>query len=229
MINNPQNNYYEAMAKLTFAEKIQMSKRVIDFTTPSMLNTQASILSYDGYLTTVTDKTVRVGEGSHGVYLWKHAWGDPFYVGSGKGDRWKNRSSRCDDFFLHIDQGDAVVYMVLDGVDAATARAYERYVSVNLSRAGYTLANGDNNFEYATESLRHTFLRNCAEIEGDELTRRVEVAVLEILCHDPKCDYRITEAFLMSYGTDYFSQNHWRDKHRRAGYKSSHSESHPTG
>lgn len=100
------------------------------------------------------------------------------------------------------------MYLVLDGVDSKTAHLYERYVSANLTFGGYTLANGDNNAEYKTDAARERLASRCKEIEGLELTQKVESAVLNILNHEPHCDYRITDKFLMEYGADYFSRNY---------------------
>lgn len=198
----------EAMNRMSFSERLNMIKRMNDSPVLNGNRVSTSRLLWDGYLTTVTEKAVREETGEHYVYLWKHAWGDPFYVGSGKGSRWTNKNGRCDDFYLHLDAGDAVVYLVLNGVDSKTARLYERYVSANITYGGYTLANGDNNAEYKSEEARERLMAKCKEIEGLVLTRKVEGAVLSILNHEAKCDYRITDKFLMDYGADYFSRNY---------------------
>lgn len=201
-------NVLRELAEKSFADRILFSKQVEELFRPSRLNHEMNYLGWDGYLRAIKDKCVHGGDGDCYVYLWRHAWGDPFYVGSGKGKRWTNKSSRCDDFYLHLDQADAVVYLVLDGVDAKTARLYENYVSVNLGRAGYTLANGDNNFEYATDQSQQRMIEKCEKLVGTELTGMVENAVLSIIGDRPRCDYRITDAFIMEHGADYFSRNY---------------------
>lgn len=196
------------LAEKPFAERILFSKQVEELFRPNMLVHGVNYLGWDGYLKKIESKCVRAGEDDCYVYLWRHAWGDPFYVGSGKGTRWTSKNGRCTDFYLHLDQADAVVYLVLDGVDAKTARLYENYVSVNLGRAGYTLANGDNNFEYATSASQQRMIEKCDKLAGTELTMRVENAVLSIIGDRPTCDYRITDAFIMERGADYFSRNY---------------------
>ena len=80
--------------------------------------------------------------GDYYVYLWKHMFGEPFYVGKGKGDRWKN-IHRNQTFTAHIEKGDAVIYKVITGLDHESALKYEKYVSWLLSNAGVILANQD--------------------------------------------------------------------------------------
>lgn len=209
-------NVFDELTTKPFADRILFAKSVEELFRPSMLRHEVNYLGWDGYLKKVENKCVCHGDDEYYVYLWRHAWGEPFYVGSGKGNRWKNKNARCDDFYLHLDAADAVVYLVLDGVDAKTAHLYETYVSVNLGRAGYTLANGDNNFEYATEQSRQRMIDKCDKLVGTELTNSVENAVLEIIGDRPNCDYRITEAFIMERGADYFSRNHVFNKRHRA-------------
>ena len=205
---NAYDNFVAHVESLPFSGKIEMVKQINDTFRGMGVNTGVSMLSHQGYLRIVDDKGVCNGEDDHYVYLWKHCWGDPFYVGSGKGKRWTNKNTRCDDFYLHLDAADAVVYLILDGVDNKTARLYERYVSANLTYAGYTLANGDNNAEYKSKAARERMMARCKEIEGQELTQKIENAVLSILSHEANCDYRVTDAFIMEYGADYFSRNY---------------------
>lgn len=200
-------NFADALAKLSFSERLDFFHRM-NMSFGNKVSRGVNELLWYGRLAERTYKGVHAGDDEYYVYLWRHAWGDPFYVGSGKNDRWTTIGSRCDDFYLHLDQADSVVYRVLSGVDSKTAHAYEKYVSVNLGRAGYVLANGDNNYEYATESARHRMIEKCDKLVGLELTTRVENAVLGIISDNPDCDYRITDAFLMRHGTDYFSRNY---------------------
>lgn len=202
------NDLRDRIEKLSFLEKLSMVKQINEMSALGLIRNRAAVLQYDGYLTTYTREGICDGDGDHYVYLWRHAWGDPFYVGSGKGDRWTSKNGRCDDFYLHLDAGDAVVYRVLSGVDSKTAHLYERYVSANLSATGYALANGDNNAEYKSDEARERMLARCKQIEGLDLTKRIEGAVLNIIGHEPRCDYRITDHFLMEYGTDCFSRKY---------------------
>lgn len=197
----------EAFARLSFAERLDFSRR-INVSFCNRVNRGVSHLLWYGRLAERESHVVRHGDGDYYVYLWRHAWGEPFYVGSGRNYRWMDIGTRCNDFYLHLDQADAVVYMVLAGVDVKTARAYEKYISVNLGQAGYVLANGDNNYTYATEKARSKMILRCKELTGSELTSKVENAVLGILGDDSRCDYRVTDEFIMKHGADYFSRNY---------------------
>lgn len=199
------NEWSKKIEELSFREKVQFVKGVNDMLRGNDINFEVSKIAWYGYLKEDESYKVCAGDNDYYVYLWKHAWGDPFYIGCGKGDRWTTKSPRCNDFYLHLDQADAVVYKVLDGVDSHTARIFEKYVTVNLVEGGYTLANGDNNTEYMTEAARVRRIESCEEIDRHELAPKVQNAVLSILNDRPRCDYRGTDEFIMRNGTDYFS------------------------
>ncbi len=209
------NESVVAINGLPFHKRLAFVKQVNE-TSFHRINYYTTSLSYRGYLVDVAEKAVQCNEGEHYVYLWRHAWGEPFYVGRGTGDRWLCKNDRCDDFFPHIDKGDAVPYLVLCGVDAKTAREYERYVSVNLVRAGYTLVNSDNNPARNNRIDWDKVYGKLALLENNELTSKVRSSVEKILCHDPKCDYRVTENFLRFYGNDYFSRNFGKRRNENA-------------
>ena len=199
-------NFRESYEKSSFVEKIKFVKEINWFS--NALGYEVDSLYWYGYLRAIDEKCVSCDDGEYYVYLWRHVWGDPFYVGSGKNDRWLSKNGRCDDFYLHLDQGDAVVYKILKGVDSQTARLFEKYVSVNLIEAGYTLANGDNNPEYMTDAARGRRIKECEKIDDHELAPMVQNTILSVLNEHTKCDYRVTDAFLMKYGVDYFSRNY---------------------
>lgn len=205
------SNAFEEFVKyfdsLPFSGKLEEIRKLESFSNNIYLSAKTSALHFDGYLNANDSMAVKEGSGEYYVYLWKHAWGEPFYVGSGVKDRWKTKAPRCDDFYRNLDAGDAVVYKVLDGVDSKTARLYECYVSANISIAGYCLANGDNNAMRGSERTQYRLSERCKEIEGSELTKKVEKALFDILRHEAKCDYRITTEFLKQYGLDYFSRS----------------------
>ena len=165
-------------------------------------------LKWDGHFGVNTEYCVSGGKGTHYVYVWKHAWGDPFYVGSGKGDRCTTKSGRQNEFFLHLDKADAVVYKILSGVDSRTARLFEKYVSINLVEAGYTLANRDNNPKYIPTEYRESRVDSCKDIDKHMLAYDVRESVLKILVDYPDYNYLITEKFISEYGVDYFSRNY---------------------
>jgi hypothetical protein len=204
------NDWIAAVERMSFKEKIEMVKTVNSVSGGGHINFEVWKLASDGYLKAIEHRTIYREDGEHYVYLWKHAWGDPFYVGSGKNYRWTNKSARCNDFYLHLDQADAVVYKILDGVDEHTARLFEKYVSVNLVEAGYTLANGDNNPEYMADGARKRRVDSCKEIDKHELSSAVQNTVCCILCDSPKCDYRVTDKFIMENGADYFSRTYMK-------------------
>lgn len=160
-----------------------------------------------GCLCRVEDMSLCVGERESDVYLWKHAWGEPFYVGSGKNDRWRVLAPRCEGFYQHIDQADAVVYRVIVGADPALARKYEKYLSFCLRLAGYPLANNDYCVDGEEETFKaKKFIQN---VESDPMTLKVKRVVYDILSTTPKsCDYRTTCRFIETYGSDYFTRTH---------------------
>lgn len=200
------DNIAEKIEKLPFHEKLKFARQVAKMKS-FHTDYAVSSLSWKGYLTAVEEKAVRCEEGEYYVYLWRHAWGEPFYVGSGKDGRWLTKQGRCDRFHAHIDRADAIPYLILRGVDIKTAREYERYVSVNLVRAGYDLANSDNNPVCVDEDVWEYECGKSAHLEENELTTKVCCVVENILVHEPRCDYRVTETFLKTYGNDYFSRN----------------------
>lgn len=207
-MSNAWDEWVKKVEESSFTDKIRIVKDINDrFCVGDVSHDVWKIGAY-GYLMAYEKDSVYGGEGEYYVYLWKHAWGDPFYVGSGKNDRWLTKNPRCDDFYLHLDQADAVVYKILEGVDLHTSRLFEKYVSVNLVEAGYTLANGDNNPEYMTDAARARRVAECGEIDKHELAPNVQREVLRILNERTKCDYRVTDTFLRQHGTDYFSRNY---------------------
>ena len=168
------------------------------------LDAAVSRFMYSGCFQHITEKRILKDTGEHYVYIWKHAWGEPFYVGSGKGDRWKQVSpkTRCDEFYTHLDRADCVVYKIIDGVDINTAKMYEKYLSFVLRLAGYQIVNGD--FRIRDAEQAKDFVQR---IENAETTKDVTKALTGILMDIPKgCDYRVTIKFTEEHGFDYFSR-----------------------
>jgi hypothetical protein len=201
-------DFVEVFNALPFSGKLDFDKRTIATHRKLKVSSGVSGLYWNGSLAAIDKKTARGNGGDYYVYIWRHAWGEPFYVGSGKGDRWKNKNSRCDAFYPHLDKADAVVYMLLCGVDAHTARKFEQYTSVNLVEAGYVLANGDNNPNLMTELKHERMAKRCKEMEEHELMPVVQQAIVDILNDEPRVDYRITCEFLKTYGEEHFSTAH---------------------
>lgn len=207
-MKNAFEEYIEWFDNLSFSEKLEQTRKIIQTNLLSVGDCHLCALRLDGYLQKFANEGVRENSGDYYVYLWKHAWGEPFYVGSGTGDRWTSKCPRCDGFYSHLDAGDAIVYKILDGVDGRTARMYEQYVSANLTTAGYPLVNGDNNVLGKSKGARDRLMEKCSQVKNCDLTSRVEKAVFDILNHNAKCDYRITSEFIKEYGANYFSRKY---------------------
>lgn len=117
-------------------------------------------LEMDGYLFSNAGKSVVLGDGDYYVYVWKHAWGEPFYVGSGRGDRWITKAPRNPQFYYHLDNADAAVYKVVSGMNEETARMCE----ANVVASCYLYAAEDiTDFKsIPSNGGKHkTFCRNC--------------------------------------------------------------------
>lgn len=201
------NDFQKWFDEAPFRDRLATVKQINDMYDGGV-SYAAKRLTYDGYLEREKDFSFCAGDGEHYVYVWRHAWGDPFYVGTGKGDRWTNIHNRCAEFYPHIDKADAVVYLLLTGVDSKTARMFEKYVSVNLVEAGYTLANGDNNPRRSVGDAKKRLIESCSKIDSHPLAPKVQKAVVSILNHNVRCDYRVTCRFITENGADYFSRTH---------------------
>lgn len=190
---------YEAMS---FPKRINFQKSVHATETWHCSN-----INWNGYVRKKSDFAIRCGEGDQYVYLWKHLGGDIFYVGRGAGDRWIDKN-RKEDFLKHIDAGDAVVYMILYGVDKQTAMLYERYISGCISEGGYALANKDNNTSKMGIEKFHEWCQNNSELLSQELTIKVEEVILGKIIPDKDFgygDFVAIQNFRRMYGDTYFS------------------------
>lgn len=170
------------------------------------------MIKWDGYLLKKDCFAVHRNSGNHYVYLWKHMNGDVFYVGSGTGKRCINKN-RCMDFLKHLDKGDAVVYIVLDGVDKETSLFYEKYLSGCLSAIGQPLTNKDNNVNRMGNTSFDEWLHDNEERLNDSLTKSVEKTILSgIMCDKDftYVDVLAREKFLKENGDKYFSSEVWR-------------------
>lgn len=156
-----------------------------------------SCMEFDGFVYDDESKCVYFDDGEYYVYVWKHNYGEFFYVGSGKKDRWKSIHGRCKEFYNHIDKADAVVYKVLDGIDVKTARQCERYLSANMSLAGYKLANSD----WSYNNARFTEL-------SDTMKEAIEKSILNIQKDNKPSECRKTMVFLERNGDHFFSEKY---------------------
>ena len=189
-------------------EEMSFSDRVKFVKQSALLKHKYNLIKYDGYVSLKYDFAISRDEGESYVYLWKHMDGDIFYVGSGQGERYKNKHGRSDDFFKHIDKGDAVVYMILSGVDVKTARFYERYLSGSLGLADCVLANKDNNILYIGEGKFNRWLKDNKSDLDNELTSEIENVIINrvLIDHDFRASHFYSiQAFREECGDDWFS------------------------
>lgn len=172
----------------------------------------ASIM-WDGYVRAKDDFSVKESEGDCYVYVWRHMFGNPFYIGSGKGDRWTQKF-RNNKFLQELDKGDAVVYKVIDGIDRQIAFLYERYLSICLCRGGCILSNSDNIANDTNVNTIDKWLSsNYIELESKRC-RNVEKAFDSIVMDRAfTCvDVMKSMKFVVDYGESYFSKNFYKNK-----------------
>ena len=131
---------------------------------------------YEDYEPASVMRTDLFDEGEHFVYVWKHANGIPFYVGSGKGRRSKDIShARPDKFYAELFAFDAVLcYIALD-VSKEAARFIENYCSFVLSKKGINLTNKDGNVFFMTEksTKRREEMYNSRKVETTIIDSRI--------------------------------------------------------
>lgn len=196
----------EALAKMPFYEQIALARKINAQYEVTSIRYEMSHVEHYGCFQHNEEMCISKEMGDYCVYIWKHAWGEPFYVGSGKGNRWKQISAntRCNEFYAHLDSADALVYKIIDGVDANTARIYEKYVSFVFRLAGMSIVNGDycvRDIEKAREFIQR--------VEDSETTKDVKKVLTDVMGHIPRqCDYRVTCRFIEKYGSDYFSRSY---------------------
>jgi hypothetical protein len=167
----------------------------------------------NGYVRCDESCAVCCGTGEYYVYVWKHLTGLPFYVGSGKNDRWSQKCNRGDRFYSEIDAGDAVVYKVAKGLDVKTARLIERYLSLSFAIAGIKLANGDNGIdEIGVTGAKRWIAANSNALSGETI-KDIEKVIVHNVLNDTKCCVReVAEMnnFIANCGRNFFSTNRGR-------------------
>ena len=142
------------------------------------------------------------GDDEHYVYMWLHADGTPFYVGMGKGDRWKS-TNRNERFAEETKKLDTLVCKVLGGLTVEQAREAEFCLSHYLSYNGYVLANWDNNYQRSVDEKQADrrvgkFTRLMRK-EHNQLT--VVQALLKMHPYKLPCDYNLLyEQYVDRYG-----------------------------
>lgn len=146
------NNWYD---KLTDEQKAEVDAHIDDMITYANNGMRATNLLFHGCLD--YHEPNKWGESSGWyVYLWKHIDGSPFYVGSGKGDRWLNfkEHSRTNAFIKEIKKRDAIVYKLIDELDEQDARDAESCCIHYLSANGYNLAQTQWNYSLVKKDDR---------------------------------------------------------------------------
>lgn len=193
------NDMYE---QLSFAEKLQLAMR------PEVQRVKInSTIHLDGYVCEKKyEYAVQGKSGEYYVYLWKHMYGEVFYVGMGHGNRMTCKR-RSHEFATHLDKGDVVVYRVLANVDQQTAREYERYITASFVQAGVKLVNRDNNPEKMSAENKKT-CTDRESLQNAEWAKAVEDAVFKILLDSnfTARDIIAVQRFLSEYGDHYFSR-----------------------
>lgn len=162
---------------------------------------------YDACLEHFDDLAVSGSGGEYYVYLWKHAYGAPFYVGSGKGDRWLSKW-RGLEFCRHIDHADAVVYKVLKNVDKETSLIGEKFLSLLFTLNGVPLVNGDNNASRKSPSASERAAKFFDDMLKDPLFSELKNSVLNKVLAEDKLPYLAAlgrQEFLEVCGETYFT------------------------
>lgn len=138
------DTWVEQVNQMTEEEKQKLYKAIENDRKIIQARYRATVLYYEKAFVQVEDCEY-FGEGEYCVYMWLHADGTPFYVGMGKGDRWKS-TNRNERFFEETKKLDTFVCKVVDGLSSEQAREAEFCLTHYLTYNGYKLANWDNNF-----------------------------------------------------------------------------------
>lgn len=183
-------------------EKLKLSRAVRDMTTGK------NLIRLDGFVEAKSDMGLVLGDGNAYVYIWSHMGGDPFYVGSGVNDRWKDLHGRPDEFYAELDHGDAVLYKVVCGISVEDARQFERYISLALNSAGFVLTNKDNSpFKCGSERAAEWM---CAfELKVGHSRRDEIYQVLDRIIRGEDFKYNevvASKRFVRDNGSNYFSE-----------------------
>ena len=166
-------------------------------------------ITTDGFVAKMDQGAVSGSGGNYYVYVWMHLLtGIVFYVGSGAGERWttKNRGDRCG-FFKQLDEGDSIVYKVLIDVDEETARFYERYISISLSKEGFELVNKDNIHRKETKRKVEQWLIENADRISNSMTKDIEDFMINHMVKNAFTLKNVLDSykFREEYGNNYFS------------------------
>ena len=141
-------------------------------------------ISYRGFVSAKDEFAHKTREGEYYVYIWKHMFGKPFYVGSGHGYRWIDIHCRNRLFYAELDKGDAVVYKVIDGLKEADARYFETYVSLSLDLAGVELSNLDNRVRASQVRNVEAYKERLSEMRNHAHALEVENVITDKILMD---------------------------------------------
>ena len=201
------NELYDAWERqvnqMTEQEKQKLLSQMDEFGKMAEASYYASKLRWDRALVRDDSDCVKYDKGDYHVYMWLHADGTPFYVGSGKEDRWKNASCRNERFFEETKKLDTLVCKLVDGLSKEQSREAEFCLSHYLSYNGYQLANWDNNYQRSVnEQQADRRVGKFARLmmrEYNEIT--VEQAKKKMKPFTMPCDYDlILEQYELNYG-----------------------------
>jgi hypothetical protein len=162
----------------------------------------ACLLRYDRAFEQDDDYQV-YGDGEYHVYMWLHANGTPFYVGSGKGNRWKQSKGRNERFYEETKHLDTLVCKLVDGLTSQEAREAEFCLSHYLTYNGYKLANWDNNYQRCVDDKQakkrvEKFVRL---MKKDHNNTTISRAISKMIPHKMPCEYKfIREQYEINYG-----------------------------
>jgi hypothetical protein len=206
MLNSVYEKFVKEYEDLEFCDKVAFAE---DVCKTRRMN---SWVALNGYVCKKDNLAINLGRGEHYVYIWKHMYGDVFYVGKGCGKRWVTISPRSFKFYENLNKGDCVVYKIVTGISDDEAMLYERYISLVFRLAGVELVNGDN---VVTKSVEET-KAEVAQIRNNELPldhiQKIEETIINKIMLDS--DFAFYEAedrehFLESCGGKYFTKKYF--------------------
>ena len=201
-----EENWYEKareqICNLTDKQREELQRKIEESRRNCEANHCATLLHYHRAFER-DDYCQMYGDGEYHVYIWLHADGTPFYVGSGKGDRWKQACGRNERFYEETKQLDTLVCKLIDGLTLQESREAEFCLSHYLTYNGYKLANWDNNYrrcinQKQADNRVGKYVRLMKKLHN-YLT--VECAKSKMKPHKMPCDYNLMyEFYVKNFG-----------------------------
>lgn len=163
---------YDALSEDQKAAFIESTERLAEHV---KLLKNASNLRWHRCIDSFPHDGVKLGDGECYVYLWMHLNGAPFYIGSGKQNRWLSvgTGARNNLFEKATEKMDAVVYKVATGLDDQEARNIEFCLIHLLTYEGNFLAQRSHNYLIESEKTqikshqRYKKLRNFRVVQAE--------------------------------------------------------------